>query len=142
MSDDAVIAGFTGEHAFLSNFHPSPLDYEGLTYPTVEHAFQAAKSTDAADRLRISLTAKPGQAKRLGRRVALRPDWERVKLGVMLGLLRLKFERPELRQMLRETGSAELIEVNGWGDRYWGQDRQGNGQNHLGELLVQVRGER
>ena len=51
---ESEILSFDGEFAFLSNFSPSLLEYEGLTYPTLEHAFQAAKSLDPARRIEIA----------------------------------------------------------------------------------------
>ena len=79
-------------------------------------------------------------AKRIGRKVSLRPDWEDVKIPIMLGLLITKFYDARLRAMLLETGDAELVEGNYWNDRFWGVDiRTGRGENHLGQLLMTVR---
>lgn len=131
---------FTGEHAFLSNFHPSPIWVAGMEFATVEHAFQALKSRDPAVREQIRQAPTPGRAKRLGRKVEIGPDWEWLRLGVMEWLLELKFSDPELRQKLRATGERKLIEGNHWGDTFWGVCR-GEGENHLGRLLMKVRGE-
>jgi len=135
-----MISSFRGDHAFLSNFHPSPVAFEGDTYPTVEHAFQAAKSLDPEVRRRIGSAPTPAAAKARGKRCELRPDWERVKLGVMEACLRAKFADPALRARLLATGDEELVEENRWNDRYWGTCR-GKGQNHLGKLLMKIRGE-
>jgi hypothetical protein len=131
---------FAGDYEFLSNFHASPLEYEGEVYPTVEHAFQAAKSLDVAERARIRAAETPGKAKRLGRKVKLREDWENVKVDIMDDLLCLKFSDPILRDKLNDTGDAELIEGNNWGDTFWGMDsKKWEGQNILGKLLMRVR---
>jgi hypothetical protein len=137
------VYGFDGPHAFLSNFAPSPIEYEGVAYPTVEHAFAACKTFDRQKRLEIARAATPGQAKRLGQAVPLRPDWEAVKTDVMLALVRLKFEaHPALLRQLIATGSAELVEANHWHDRVWGVDRAtGVGENRLGIILMIVRTE-
>lgn len=129
------------KYRFLSNFYHSPITYERLRYPTVEHAYQAAKVADQALRQPFtSFLLKPGQAKRLGRKLPIRPDWEEVKLNVMLDLLRLKFAHEQLAGALLATGEEELIEGNDWGDTFWGVCA-GLGQNHLGRLLMQIRGE-
>lgn len=139
------IVSFRDAYRFLSNFYPSPVTYGAspLTYPTVEHAFQAAKTLNHNERAAFAYDAvhamTPGDAKRAGRALVLRPDWEDVKLDVMLDLLRLKFEDPHLASLLIHTGTAVLIEGNHWGDRFWGVD--GTGLNHLGLLLMQVRRE-
>lgn len=131
------VYGFDGPHAFLSNFFESPIVVEDLTYRTVEHAFQALKTLDPAMRLAVRDEPTPGRAKRAGRRLALRPDWEAVKTSVMLTCLRAKFTNGELRWKLVATGEMELIEANGWGDRYWGVDRAtGVGENRLGHALM------
>src|SRR5437868_5423141 len=85
---------FHGDHGWLSNFWPSPIELDGAIYPTVEHAFQAAKTLDPEAREPIRQTTNPGQAKRLGRKVLLRSDWEQVKVEIMRGLLRKKFADP------------------------------------------------
>ena len=140
-----MIGEFAGEHRFLSNFYKSSIEFEGATYPTVEHAFQAAKTFDAEERAGIRANANPVIAKRKGRRVTLRADWETAKRDIMRGLLRLKFSNEDMRERLLQTGEEELVEGNRWHDKYWGRclcAKCGNtGQNVLGELLMQVRRE-
>lgn len=135
-----MINCFDGEFAFLSNFYPSPIEFEDITYPTNEHFFQAMKTLDLDERRAIANCATPGQAKRMGRRVALRPDWEEVKEDVMLTGLCIKFTDRALRSQLLETGDEELVEGNSWGDTTWGVCN-GVGQNKLGKLLMRVREE-
>jgi hypothetical protein len=143
VSDAPVIREFRGRHNFLSNFFPSAIVVDGIRFPTVEHAFAAAKTHDLATKQRIAAAATPGAAKYAGRRVALRADWEAVKNDVMLDLLRTKFTRhPNLGALLLDTGDALLFEGNRWNDRVWGVDaRTGEGENRLGQILMQVRGE-
>ena len=135
------IALFDGKHAFLSNFYASPVTYECVVYPTVEHAFQAAKALTPTERLPVLMAKTPGIAKRLGRKVALRPGWDAMRIDVMRQLLREKF-RPEcvLAEKLLATGDAELVEGNTWGDHFWGVCR-GSGENWLGRLLMDIRTE-
>lgn len=132
-----TIDHFRGEHAFLSNFYAAPVTYRGVPYPSVEHAYQAAKSDPPAAHL---AGVSAANAKKMGRGLRLRPDWEQVKVGVMRDLLRLKFAIPELRAMLLATGDARLVESNSWGDSFWGV-YHGRGENWLGRLLVEVREE-
>ena len=140
-----MIEEFAGKNRFLSNFYKSPIEFEGDTYPTVEHAFQAAKTSIAEERATIRANANPVIAKRKGRRVTLREDWEAAKRDIMRELLRVKFADAALRELLLQTGDEELVEGNRWHDRYWGRCRcakcGGQGQNVLGELLMQVRKE-
>lgn len=135
------ITEFQGEHRFLSNFWAAEVVYDGITYPSAEHAYQAAKSLDMAERRRIAAIRDPGDAKREGRQLALRPDWETAKFTVMEQCVRDKFTRhADLADKLLATGDAELIEGNTWGDRVWGV-YQGQGENRLGKILMKMRAE-
>lgn len=134
-----TVNGFSGEHAFLSNFFASRLTHNDHAYATVEHAFQAAKATNEEERAKVAAAATPGAAKRLGRRVALRADWESVKVATMKEIVTAKFEQnPDLAARLLATGDARLIEANTWNDRTWGTCK-GVGRNLLGTILEEVR---
>lgn len=134
------ILSFQGPHRFLSNFWPAPVRYGGILFPTTEHAYQAAKSDDVNEAIRVSLLKTPGDAKRVGRTLVVRENWEQIKRPIMLDVLRLKFNLPDLRRKLLATGDVLLVEGNTWGDRYWGVCN-GVGENWLGRLLMQVREE-
>lgn len=137
-----AINAFEGKHAFLSNFfrHVTKINYEYENWVTAEHAFQAAKSFSPKDKLAIFECKTPADAKKRGRRVKLRIGWEDSKRGVMLKIIQAKFKNPQLRGLLLATGDAQLIEGNTWGDRYWGVC-DGEGENVLGQILMQVREE-
>lgn len=155
------IEHFAGEYFFLSNFYPSEVRFEEAVYPTIEHAFQAAKTLSPEERLPFQQAdVPPGKTKRMGRQLTLRPDWEAVKEEVMLSLLRYKFSdaHSELCELLKGTGDTELIEGNLWHDQIWGDcycnlGEDGclsgtakpscieSGQNKLGKLLMKVRDE-
>jgi len=138
-----MIQQFLQEYSFLSNFYPSDVWYDGVLYPTVEHAYQAAKTFDEQDRKKILEAKTPGQAKRLGRKIKIRDDWEKIKVYVMYELVLQKFCRhPQLRRKLLETKDQTLVEGNKWGDKFWGVDLETKkGRNMLGKLLMQVREE-
>lgn len=136
-----TIRFFKGEHRWLSNFWPCSVQLDGEEYPSVEHAYQAAKTLDPHERLRIRHAPKPGLAKKLGRKLNVRDDWEQVKLQTMEYLLRQKFRKgTDLASKLQSTANQELVENNNWGDKFWGVC-QDEGENHLGELLMQIRKE-
>ena len=136
-----TIDRFTGDYVFLSNYHSSPIEVDGILYATVEHAFHAAHTVNLEEKQAIAAAATPGDAKRMGRQVQVRPDWEQVKVGSMEDLVRLKFTpHADLRAKLLATGDAELIEGNWWKDTFWGVCR-GEGRNELGKILMKVRSE-
>lgn len=138
MSD---ILGFFKEYRFLSNFQLATVELDGLEYASTEHAYQAAKTEDAAQRRRIREAQKPRDAKSLGSQVKMRMDWEQIKIGVMKDLVRQKFSKhKELKEKLLATGDAYLEETNTWNDTFWGVCR-GKGQNWLGKTLMEIREE-
>lgn len=132
------IDSFTGQFSFLSNFHFSPVQYDDVTYSTVEHAYQAAKTQDKNERSVIAAAPTPGKAKRLGRKVKMREDWDKIKVDVMKELLEQKFRISHFKNMLLLTYPQQLIEGNTWGDTFWGVCN-GRGSNHLGLLLMEIR---
>ena len=135
-----VIDKFKGEYAFLSNFARCNVTYNGRTYRTVEHAFQAAKSLDEKEQKIFLFVSDPAEAKKWGKQVHLRQDWEQVKDNIMKNLLTQKFSHEPFRLQLLATGNAKLIEGNTWNDTYWGVCN-GKGLNILGTLLMEVRDE-
>ena len=132
------IDNFRGKYYFLSNFFNVQVIYNGITYENNESAFQAQKQPNIAHTFSH---LNPSQAKRKGRKVVLRNDWEKVKDEIMYNICLCKFtQNEELKQKLLNTGNAELIEGNTWNDTYWGICR-GRGKNHLGKILMQIREE-
>lgn len=138
----------------MSNFWPASVALDGELYASVEAAYQAAKSADMGYRAAIRAFGTDAKAvKKLGktlrwRNVAgsmqstqLRPCWsDEFKLKVMNDLVRQKFADPTLRAQLLLTGDQELEESNWWGDCWWGTCK-GEGENHLGKILMAVRAE-
>lgn len=135
------ITTFIGEYCFLSNFYRSPITWAGKTWPTVEHAYQAAKTSDPVVQEAIRVLELPNQAKRAGRYVQIRPDWEDVKVDLMMELVDIKFtQHPELKQRLLDTSDLYIEEGNTWRDTFWGVcPPGGSGKNFLGRILMSLR---
>ena len=140
-SENSEIKGFSRKsgHDFLSNFYESTVAFEGKLYPSVEHAYQAAKSLDPSVREIIRKSKSSSEAKKLGQSIGVRADWTAVRLSLMKTLLREKFENPFLRFRLKNTQSSKLIHENR-NDRFWGTVN-GEGENWLGRLIEEVRDE-
>ncbi len=126
------------EFRFLSNFYLVQLLMpDGIVYPSAEHAYQAAKTLDHQIRKEITyMTA--GQAKRTGRNIIIRPNWDNIKISIMWKILCVKFANPELYAKLKATQPHILIENNTWNDTFWGVCRS-KGENNLGKLLMKLR---
>lgn len=135
---DKAIYGFFKEHRFLSNFHQCDIFDGTLTYPSTEAAYQAYKTVIEKER-RSFLTMTAAEAKKAGREVTLRSDWDTIKNGVMVASNEIKYrDHPDLRKKLLATGNKILVESNWWGDVYWGQCN-GVGENKLGLILMEIR---
>lgn len=139
---ESTIDSFRDKYDFLSNFYPCPIEYQGLWYQNAEAAFQAQKCRNEDEK--TAFCGLPAaKAKRRGRQILLRSDWESVKFQLMEEIIRVKFnQNPKLAEKLLATGDRQLIEGNEWGDTCWGVDiRTGKGDNHLGKILMKVRSE-
>jgi N-glycosidase YbiA len=131
----------TEEFGAFSNFSPHPVRLKGRVWPTTEHYFQGQKFPDSEHEEEIRLTPSPMIAARLGRSRSkpLRADWDAVKKDIMREALQAKFtQHPALRELLLSTGDRLLIEHTK-NDRYWGDGGDGQGQNRLGALLMELR---
>ena len=144
-----MINRFKDEYYFLSNFYEIPVTYDGITYKNNEAAFQAQKTCSAyqigkgekpySDERLLFKELNASEAKKLGRKISLRPDWEKVKIPIMRDIVYAKFtQNPELREKLINTDDEYLEEGNTWGDRIWGTVN-GSGANNLGRILMEIR---
>ena len=131
---------FEEKYRFLSNFYAAEITFQAITYPTVEHAYQACKTNDKAMRKVISELPTPGDAKRyhVRNKTTIRLDWRDININVMRALVQQKFKEPRLRELLLKTEDAELVEGNTWGDQFWGRCK-GEGENWLGRILMDER---
>ena len=125
----------TKEYRFLGNFYECDIEMDGMVYPSLEHAFQASKTFNKLDRASIRDAGTARAAKQIGRTVALRHDWNNMRLSVMRSLLNKKFQGKELRRRLLATRDADLVSG---GDAFWGK-KSGSGANHMGGILMDFR---
>jgi ribA/ribD-fused uncharacterized protein len=133
------VRGFFGPYRFLSNFWTCDVPMYGEVFRSSEHAYMYHKSKDEKYRKAILKAATAKEAKRIGRDVELREDWEQIKFSVMTTVVGRKFAcNPALRRDLIKTELAYLEETNTWNDTTWGVCH-GVGANHLGRILMATR---
>lgn len=129
---------FKNEYEFLSNFYPCK---DGTT---VEHRYQAAKASTPYEYEIIMKAPTAGRAKRLGKQIKMRKDWNAIKYEVMRSLVFYKFlSDPELGEKLCKI-KEDIVEDNTWHDQEWGnclcdECKEIEGKNCLGEILMEVR---
>ena len=129
-----------GEYFFLSNMYNSRIKLGSVTYENAEAAFQAIKLEDKSARKQFE-GLNGVQAKRLGRTVKLRSDWNEIRIDAMEFVVRQKFiQNYWLIDKLLATGDEEIVEDNDWYDTFWGRCN-GVGENNLGRILMKLRKE-
>lgn len=139
-----MVEQFKGEYEWLSNFTLCDIEYEGITYPSVEHFYVAMKSTDPTYRLEVSKIETSGKAKRRGQKLEkegnLRSDWDDIKISTMRYALQQKYNTEPFRTLLLETKNMKIQEGNYWKDTFWGIYLEtGEGKNILGKMIMEIR---
>jgi len=139
-----MIYQFKDQFKFLSNFYHCIIIFNDLIFPSVEHAFVASKSLSKSFHILIQKDPDPRIAKKLGRKIKLRKDWEIVKIPFMDQFLRQKYSNNMFRVLLNTLRNEYLEEGNTWHDNFWGNcycDKCKNikGQNKLGKLIMNIR---
>jgi len=125
----------------FSNFSRNPFSFEGIIYRTSEHFYQSRKFLENEHRYAVIDAESPKLAAEIGRQKhrPLRPDWEEIKVHVMMEALRLKFRAyPGIRNLLLSTGNVLIVEDSPY-DSYWGRGPDGTGKNALGKCLMALR---
>lgn len=143
---NSPITSFSGKYRWLSNFWISPIKTaDGKVWPSAEHLYQAYKTKSRRHRKEILQCGHPSNAKKLGRRIPIRDDWDTIKIDIMKKVVYLKFtQNIELQRKLKETGDVDLVEGNYWHDNIWGdcmcnRCKSIKGLNYLGNILMDVR---
>jgi len=132
--------GFREEYFFLSNFYPTKIIYESKVYPTAEHLYASRKAANEKDAEYVRLAETAGEAKHRGREIKCRRDWlPSVKIAVMREVVHLKFSQNDnIMGMLKDTTPLKIVEINWWGDEFFGVCG-GKGYNYLGKILMEIR---
>lgn len=144
LDTERAVFFYEQEFYVLSNFSAFRLRWHGWDFDTAEHAYHWSKFPDhpsiradihgarsAHDAFKIALACQS----------AVHADWLSVRVGAMRDIIRAKADQHEyVRRKLMETGDRELIE-DSWRDAFWGWGPDRNGENMLGKLWMEVRGE-
>jgi len=129
-----------GLYKYFSNMFPCEVKFQGIVYPSSEHAYQAQKTFHIKTREKIAAIANPVEAKRFARTIGIRTHWEEVKFDLMVRCLLVKFSKQPFKTYLLKTGNYLIIEDAGkWDDCEWGIGKRGKGKNKLGLALMLVR---
>lgn len=120
-----------------------PIEHGPFRFKTPEHFYQAMKADDFKDACKIANEPNPRIAKRIGRKIKIRQDWENIKIEVMKFVQVHRFSLPEWRKQLLEH-KGDIVEWNNWHDNFWGdcvcdKCKHIKGENNLGKILMDIR---
>src|ERR1700683_4673777 len=128
----------------FSNLFRRPIAFEGATFATAEHAYQAGKAKRPQVREWLMSAPSPALLAMAAHGLYqwdITPSWSRIKFDRMRAVLNAKFtQHSDLRDLLVSTGSARLVEsatVDNAVSRLWGEVN-GVGKNMLGTLLMEL----
>ena len=135
------------EPNWFSNFiyYNIPLTYKNISYTSPEHFYQAMKTTDPVIRQSIANSNTGGKAKRLGRKISIRSDWDDITIQVMtVAIAHRKHDNSWIDKLI--STNDEIVEWNYWHDNYWGNcicDKclDIKGLNNLGRIIMNLRTE-
>ena len=138
--DESNILGFSGKYRWLSNMFPENIvGFWGITFPSVENAYQAGKFLNSPNIVRKMANIPPIESKILAKTLEINtPEFHSRKVNLMKYLLEKKFRNEVLKKKLAHT-CGHIEETNTWGDTFWGCCPQGHGDNNLGEILMEIR---
>lgn len=145
MSED--ITSFRGPYGFLSNFYPAPIKIFKRTFASSEILYQALKAKEDIEKTLdiFSEVVDPAEAKRLGKGLPLKDNWDDIKEDVMSFVVDLKFKQNiALQRRLVYTQPHLLIEGNMWHDNFFGhcfcpKCKDQDHKNILGKILMKKR---
>jgi len=140
-SQESLYLSMNDKEELLSRNSDHAIKLEDKQWPTVEHYFQAMQfeSSDYQEKIRNAISAE--QAIKLGKTwfKRKRKDLNQVRTILMTRALYIKCRTyPEVTERLLETEELRLVE-NSQFDYYWGCGRDHRGENHYGEVLMNVR---
>lgn len=130
----------------FSNLFRRPIVFEGETFQTSEHAYQAGKARKPEVRAWLMAAPSPALLAMAAHGLYqwdITPNWATTKFDRMRNVLWAKFtQHPDLGDLLMSTGEARLIEtatVDNAVNRLWGEVEGKGGRNMLGTMLMEVR---
>ncbi|MBU0977032.1 MAG: NADAR family protein [Nanoarchaeota archaeon] len=133
------------EFYVFDNFSSFQVNYNGVVFPTSEHAFQAMRfiktSPEIFEKIKNARSAHDAQKIAFENQEKGDPDWDKKMRDVMKDILKNKIDQhPYVLKKLLQTGNRKIIE-DSWRDSVWGWGDDKHGQNLLGKIWMELREE-
>lgn len=140
-----TIEFFEREYYMLSNWSAHKVKLWGNEFMTADHAYHYKKFEESAPHIarKILKASSPMEAKNIASKYKTYSldKWEAIKDEVLYEILKTKAQQhTEVYDALIKSNGKNLIENSPY-DSYWGTGPDGNGQNKLGKLWMQIRTE-
>lgn len=144
LDTDERVYFYEQEFYVLSNFSAFEIMWKGILFNTSEHVYHWEKFAGMEPIQDAMLQSRSAhEAFKLAEKFYyfLPDDWNSRRVVVMKEILLTKVAQHEyVHRKLVESGDRELIE-DSWRDDFWGTGPNGNGQNMLGKLWMEIRSE-
>ncbi len=136
-------------YIYLSPYTAHAIEIDGVTFPTVEHAYQCERYTDPKIIEEIRNARSPVKAWETSSKYKHLqiPEFknEEYKLEVMKKLMRLKaLQHEEIRKALIDSKDLKIVKhivTYPPGDGFWDDGEDGKGLNHMGRMWMEIRDE-
>ncbi len=141
INDDSTYFSMYDNETPWSRYAIKPFQLENAEWQSIEHYFQAMKFDNESYREKIRLAETPQAAEKLGnaRFKKKRSDWKAVETTVMTRAIYTQSRTyEEISAALLATGDENLVEDSQF-DYFWGCGRDRRGENHYGQVLMNVR---
>lgn len=139
------ISFYPKEFYVFDNFSAFQVEYNGIIFPTSEHAYQSMQfiktSKEIFEKIKNSKSAHDAQKMAFENKDKADPEWDKKKKEIMKSILRSKInQHPYVLKKLLQTGDRKIIE-DSWRDPIWGWGEAKCGQNLLGQIWMELREE-
>lgn len=136
-------------YIYFSPYTAHAIQVDGVSFPTVEHAYQCARYADQKIIEEIRSAPSPIRAWQISSQYKHLqiPEFKEddYKLSVMKKLMRLKVEQhDDVRQALIDSGELKIVKhivTYPPGDGFWDDGEDGLGLNHTGKMWMEIRQE-
>ena len=131
--------------SYFSGYSPHAIEYKGVLYPTVEHAYHCQRYSDHTIVEEVRLARSPFKAWEISQKYKSQqiPGFNDQKIEVMEELNRAKLQQHEdVRDALKNSGTAPIIKHITTGpkaDGFWDDGENGSGRNETGKIWMRLR---